>query len=86
MTSELPHRVWDYDEGALTNVFENHNAADKGVSRLCLLNELDDSLLLVASSKNWGQGKIYMQAFANEKPIGVLVHGNVDLYRNFLAN
>lgn len=43
-------RVWDYDEGALTNVFENHNAADKGVSRLCLLNELDDSLLLVASS------------------------------------
>lgn len=42
-------RVWDYD-GALMNVFENHSAGDKGVSRLCLLNELDDSLLLVASS------------------------------------
>lgn len=33
------------------NIFENHNAPDKGVSKLCLLNELDDSLLLVASSK-----------------------------------
>lgn len=33
------------------NSFENHFAPDKGVSRLCMLNELDDSLLLVASSK-----------------------------------
>lgn len=43
-------RVWDYEEGALVNTFENHIAADKGVSRMCLLNELDDSMLLVASS------------------------------------
>lgn len=43
-------RVWDYEEVALVNTFENHSAADKGVSRMFLLNELDDSLLLVASS------------------------------------
>eukprot|EP00249_Psilotum_nudum_P023321 c28829_g1_i1 orf=818-4927(+) len=43
-------RIWDYEEGMLINVFGNHNCADKGVSRLCLLNELDDSLLLVAST------------------------------------
>lgn len=33
------------------NAFDNHNTPDKGVSKLCLLNELDDSLLLVASSE-----------------------------------
>ena len=33
------------------NTFENHNTPDKGVSKLCLLNELDDSLLLVGSSE-----------------------------------
>lgn len=43
-------RIWDYDEGEVVNTFENHNTPDKGVSKLCLLNELDDSLLLVASS------------------------------------
>nr|PNR35773.1 hypothetical protein PHYPA_021623 [Physcomitrium patens] len=43
-------RILDYDLGEVVNTFENHNAPDKGVSRLCLLNELDDSLLLVASS------------------------------------
>lgn len=43
----------DYDLGEVVNTFENHNAPDKGVSRLCLLNELDDSLLLVASSKSF---------------------------------
>ncbi|KAL2653954.1 hypothetical protein R1flu_022082 [Riccia fluitans] len=43
-------RIWNYEEGLIVNTFDNHNAPDKGVSRLCLLNELDDSLLLVASS------------------------------------
>ncbi|KAG0566271.1 hypothetical protein M758_7G048400 [Ceratodon purpureus] len=43
-------RIWDYDLGEVVNTFENHNTPDKGVSKLCLLNELDDSLLLVGSS------------------------------------
>lgn len=42
-------RIWNYEEGVTINMFENHNTPDKGVSKLCLLNELDDSLLLVAS-------------------------------------
>ena len=44
-------RIWDYDLGEVVNTFENHNTPDKGVSKLCLLNELDDSLLLVGSSE-----------------------------------
>ncbi|MQM11366.1 hypothetical protein Taro_044270 [Colocasia esculenta] len=43
-------RVWNYEEAALLNSFENHEFPDKGISKLCLVNELDDSLLLVASS------------------------------------
>ncbi|KAJ8753815.1 hypothetical protein K2173_000069 [Erythroxylum novogranatense] len=42
-------RVWNYDEGTLLNGFDNHDFPQKGISNLCLLNELDDSLLLVAS-------------------------------------
>jgi regulator-associated protein of mTOR len=44
-------RLWNYKEGTVVNTFDNHNAPDKGVSKLCLLNELDDSLLLIASSQ-----------------------------------
>ncbi|KAG9159223.1 hypothetical protein Leryth_023150 [Lithospermum erythrorhizon] len=43
-------RVWNYEEAALLNCFDNHEYPDKGISKLCLLNELDESLLLVASS------------------------------------
>ncbi|KAF2549640.1 hypothetical protein F2Q70_00023759 [Brassica cretica] len=42
-------RVWNYEEGTLLNGFDNHDFPDKGISKLCLVNELDDSLLLVAS-------------------------------------
>ncbi|CAA7033373.1 unnamed protein product [Microthlaspi erraticum] len=42
-------RVWNYEEATLLNGFDNHEFPDKGVSKLCLVNELDDSLLLVAS-------------------------------------
>ncbi|XP_021723230.1 regulatory-associated protein of TOR 1-like isoform X3 [Chenopodium quinoa] len=42
-------RVWNYEEPALLNTFDNHEFHDSGISKLCLLNELDDSLLLVAS-------------------------------------
>ncbi|KAF5190287.1 Regulatory-associated protein of tor, partial [Thalictrum thalictroides] len=43
-------RIWNYEEATLLNSFDNHSFPDKGISKLCLLNELDDSLLLVASS------------------------------------
>ncbi|CAM8961889.1 unnamed protein product [Rhodiola kirilowii] len=42
-------RVWNYEEATLVNSFDNHHFPNKGVSKLCLVNELDDSLLLVAS-------------------------------------
>ncbi|CAN0879595.1 Regulatory-associated protein of TOR 1 [Linum grandiflorum] len=42
-------RVWNYEEATLLNGFNNHDFPDKGISKLCLVNELDDSLLLVAS-------------------------------------
>nr|5WBI_A Chain A, Regulatory-associated protein of TOR 1 [Arabidopsis thaliana]5WBJ_A Chain A, Regulatory-associated protein of TOR 1 [Arabidopsis thaliana]5WBK_A Chain A, Regulatory-associated protein of TOR 1 [Arabidopsis thaliana]5WBL_A Chain A, Regulatory-associated protein of TOR 1 [Arabidopsis thaliana] len=42
-------RVWNYEEATLLNGFDNHDFPDKGISKLCLINELDDSLLLVAS-------------------------------------
>nr|VDC93099.1 unnamed protein product [Brassica oleracea] len=42
-------RVWNYEEATLLNGFDNHDFPDKGISKLCLINELDDSFLLVAS-------------------------------------
>ncbi|XVE80793.1 hypothetical protein DITRI_Ditri15bG0008800 [Diplodiscus trichospermus] len=42
-------RVWSYEEAGLLNGFDNHDFPEKGISKLCLLNELEDSLLLVAS-------------------------------------
>ncbi|XP_045798844.1 regulatory-associated protein of TOR 1-like isoform X1 [Trifolium pratense] len=43
-------RIWNHEEATLLNSFDNHDFADKGISKLCLVNELDDSLLLAASS------------------------------------
>ncbi|KAL8262293.1 hypothetical protein R6Q59_026342 [Mikania micrantha] len=43
-------RIWNYEEATLLNSFNNHEYPDKGISKLCLVNELDESLLLVASS------------------------------------
>jgi len=45
----FPVRVWNYEEATLLNGFDNNDFPDKGISNLCLVNELDDSLLLVAS-------------------------------------
>ncbi|XP_052176881.1 regulatory-associated protein of TOR 1-like isoform X3 [Diospyros lotus] len=42
-------RIWNYEENTLLNSFDNHDYPRKGISKLCLLNELDDSLLLVGS-------------------------------------
>lgn len=42
-------RVWNHEEATLLNSFDNHDFPDKGISKLCLVNELDDSLLVAAS-------------------------------------
>ncbi|KAL6987934.1 Regulatory-associated protein of TOR 1, partial [Sarracenia purpurea var. burkii] len=42
--------IWNYDAATLVNSFDNHDYPDKGISKLSLINELDDSLLLVVSS------------------------------------
>nr|KAJ0196284.1 hypothetical protein LSAT_V11C700366760 [Lactuca sativa] len=41
-------RIWNYEEATLVNNFSNHECLDKGISKLFLVNELDESLLLVA--------------------------------------
>ncbi|XP_062080719.1 regulatory-associated protein of TOR 1-like [Humulus lupulus] len=45
----LSFRVWNYDDATLLNNFDNHDFPDKGISKLSLVNELDDNLLLAAS-------------------------------------
>ncbi|KAJ3680905.1 hypothetical protein LUZ60_015394 [Juncus effusus] len=44
-------RVWNYEDATVLNSFDNHqDSSEKGISKLCLVNELDDNLLLAASS------------------------------------
>ena len=43
-------RVWNYDDALPVNSFENHKLSDRGLSKLLLINELDESLLLAATS------------------------------------
>ncbi|KAF8648795.1 hypothetical protein HU200_064494 [Digitaria exilis] len=43
-------RVWNYEDALPVNSFQNHKLSDRGLSRLLLINELDESLLLAASS------------------------------------
>ncbi|KAL5226220.1 hypothetical protein ABZP36_012859 [Zizania latifolia] len=43
-------RVWNYDDALPVNTFENHKLSDRGLSKLLLINALDESLLLVGSS------------------------------------
>ncbi|KAB1224583.1 Regulatory-associated protein of TOR 1 [Morella rubra] len=47
-------RIWNYEEAIPLNSFDNHDYPEKGITKLCLVNELDDSLLLAAS----GDGNI----------------------------
>ncbi|ONM20087.1 Regulatory-associated protein of TOR 1 [Zea mays] len=43
-------RVWNYDDALPVNSFQNHKLSGRGLSKLLLINELDESLLLAASS------------------------------------
>ncbi|KAG4989175.1 hypothetical protein JHK82_031506 [Glycine max] len=42
--------IWNHEKAILLNSFDNHDFPDEGIPKLCLVNELDDSLLLDASS------------------------------------
>jgi len=42
--------VWNYDDAQPVNSFHNHKLSDRGLSKLLLINELDECLLLAASS------------------------------------
>ena len=42
--------MWNYDDALPVNSFENHKSSDRGLSKLLLINELDESLLLAATS------------------------------------
>ncbi|KAF3327412.1 regulatory-associated protein of TOR 2-like isoform X1 [Carex littledalei] len=44
-------RVWNYEDAQVLNSFDNHrDSSEKGISKLCLINELDDNLLLAGSN------------------------------------
>ncbi|KAG8093493.1 hypothetical protein GUJ93_ZPchr0012g21870 [Zizania palustris] len=43
-------RVWNYDDALPVNTFKNHKLSNRGLSKLLLINVLDESLLLVGSS------------------------------------
>ncbi|KAG5146186.1 hypothetical protein JHK84_031729 [Glycine max] len=44
------YKIWNHEKAILLNSFDNHDFPDEGIPKLCLVNELDDSLLLDASS------------------------------------
>ncbi|XP_021766700.1 regulatory-associated protein of TOR 2-like isoform X2 [Chenopodium quinoa] len=54
-------RVWNYEEPALLNTFDNHEFPDSGISKLCLLNELDSLLLVASGDGNVRIWKDYME-------------------------
>ncbi|KAB1224582.1 Regulatory-associated protein of TOR 1 [Morella rubra] len=56
-------RIWNYEEAIPLNSFDNHDYPEKGITKLCLVNELDDSLLLAAS----GDGNIRIWKDYNRK-------------------
>ncbi|XP_039830478.1 regulatory-associated protein of TOR 1-like [Panicum virgatum] len=69
-------RVWNYDDVLPVNSFENHKLSNRGLSKLLLINELDESLVLAASSdgnvriwKNFNQrgGQKLVTAFSSVK-------------------
>nr|XP_009800408.1 PREDICTED: regulatory-associated protein of TOR 1 isoform X4 [Nicotiana sylvestris] len=83
-------RVWNYKEATLLNSFDNHGYPDKGISKLYLVNELDESLLLVASGDGniriWkdyterGQQKLVsaFSAIQGDRPVARSVNAVVD--------
>ncbi|KAL8232514.1 hypothetical protein R6Q57_002292 [Mikania cordata] len=80
-------RVWNYEEATLLNSFNNHDYPNKGISKLCLVNELDESLLLVAS--NDGNVRIWKDYISRGKQKLVTafssIHGHRSVARSVSA-
>ena len=78
-------RVWNYDDALPVNSYQNHNLLDRGLSKLLLINELDESLLLAASSTPLFSMFFFLHlsstiALSNFHVAG---DGNVRVWKNF---
>jgi len=78
-------RVWNYDDALPVNSYQNHNLSDRGLSKLLLINELDESLLLAASSTPLFSMFFFLHlsstiALSNFHVAG---DGNVRVWKNF---
>ena len=78
-------RVWNYDDALPVNSYQNHNLSDRGLSKLLLINELDESLLLAASSAPLFSMFFFLHlsstiALSNFHVAG---DGNVRVWKNF---
>ncbi|KAB1206838.1 Sugar transporter ERD6-like 5 [Morella rubra] len=69
-------RIWNYEEAIPLNSFDNHDYPEKGITKHCLVNELDDSLLLSASGDgniriwkdyNWKNRQNLVTAFSSNQ-------------------
>lgn len=77
--------MWNYDDALPVNSFQNHKLSDRGLSKLLLINELDESLLLAASSMTLFSTFFflcisYTMALSNFHVAG---DGNVRVWKNF---
>ena len=74
-------RVWNYDDALPVNSFQNHKLSGRGLSKLLLINELDESLLLAASSTPLFS-MFYTSAIALSN-FYIAGDGNVRIWKNF---
>jgi regulatory associated protein of mTOR len=88
---DLCNRVWNYEDAQVLNSFDNHlDSSEKGISKLCLINELDDNLLLAGSSALW-ISLILCICLLNLLSIRIMMisfyvdedDGNVRIWKNF---
>ena len=78
--------MWNYDDALPVNSFQNHKLSDRELSKLLLINELDESLLLAASSMPLFSMLflVYLYLlFAALSNFHVAGDGNVRIWKNF---
>ena len=78
-------RVWNYGDALPVNSFQNHKLSDRGLSKLLLINELDESLLLAASSMPLFSMLflLYLTSAIAPSNFYVAGDGNVRIWKNF---
>lgn len=77
--------MWNYDDALPVNTFENHKLSDRGISKLLLINELDESLLLVGSSTPllFMIFFLYLSCTIVISSFHIAGDGNVRIWRNY---